>query len=153
MLPVGAPAPELGLRDQHGREVTLASYAGERAVVLVFYPWAFSRVCTGELDALRDRWADLDRPDVAVLGLSCDPMFSLRAFAEADDLPFPLLSDFWPHGAVATAYGVFDAERGCPRRSTFVVGRDGRVAWSVHNAIGEARDVEEYLAVLDGLRG
>ncbi len=69
-----------------------------------------------------------------VLAVSCDPVHSLRAFAEQDGLSFPLLSDFWPHGDVARAYGVFNEKRGCPDRSTFIVDRDGVLRWSVHNA-------------------
>ena len=151
-LEVGQTAPDFTLRDQHGQDVTLEPFAGQKAVVLVFYPYAFSRVCTGELSDLRDRLADFATDDVALLALSCDPMFTLRAFADADDLKFPLLSDFWPHGAVSQAYGVFDEEKGCSTRSTFIVDKDGRLAWSVHNPMGEARDLEEYLRVLEGLR-
>ncbi len=152
-LPDGAEAPDFELRDQHGAPVRLSTFRGTRDVVLVFYPYAFSRVCTGELAALRDAWPEFDREDRALLGVSCDPMFSLRAFAEADGLPFPLLSDFWPHGAVASAYGVFDTDRGCPRRSTFVVDRQGRVAWSVHHEIADSRKLGMYIDVLDGLSG
>jgi mycoredoxin-dependent peroxiredoxin len=147
----GSEAPDFELRDQHGTPVRLSSFRGTRDVVLVFYPYAFSRVCTGELTALRDAWAAFDRDDRALLAVSCDPMFSLRAFAEADALPFPLLSDFWPHGAVASTYGVFDADRGCPRRSTFVVDRAGMVAWSVHHEMAESRSLGTYIDVLDTL--
>ncbi len=148
----GSEAPDFELRDQHGTPVRLSSFRGSRAVVLVFYPFAFSRVCSSELVALRDAWPAFDRDDRALLGISCDPKFSLRGYAEAERLPFPLLSDFWPHGAVASAYGVFDQERGCPRRSTFVVDRGGRVAWSVHHPDADSRHHGAYLDVLDGLR-
>jgi peroxiredoxin len=150
-VPEGSEAPDFELRDQHGTPVRLSSFRGARAVVLVFYPYAFSRVCTSELTALRDAWPAFDRDDRMLLAVSCDPMYSLRAFAEADQLPFPLLSDFWPHGAVASAYGVLDSDRGCPRRSTFVVDRGGRVAWSVHHEMAESRNVGTYIDVLDGL--
>ena len=78
-------------------------------------------------------------------------MFTLRAFGDADDLKFPLLSDFWPHGEVSRAFGVFDEEKGCSTRSTFIVDKDGVLRWSVHNPMGEARDLEEYIRVLQGL--
>jgi alkyl hydroperoxide reductase subunit AhpC len=87
-----------------------------------------------------------------LLGLSCDPMFSLRVFAEHEDLELPLLSDFWPHGEVAKAYGVFDPEHGCPTRSTFVVDSDGVLRWSVHNPMGEARSIDDYLRELEALQ-
>ena len=147
-LPVGAEAPDFELRDQHGRPVRLSSYRGHKAVALLFYPYAFSRVCTGELSAVRDSLDRLRGTGAEVLGLSCDPMFTLRALAEQDRLEFPLLSDFWPHGEVASAYDVFDADRGHARRSTVVLDRAGLVRWTVDNAIGEARDEADLAAIL-----
>ncbi len=147
-LEVGRHAPDFTLRDQHGQDVTLSSFHGQKAVVVMFYPYAFSRVCTGELCAVRDSLPTFETDDVAVLAVSCDPMFTLRAFADADGLTFPLLSDFWPHGEVARAYGVLDETRGCPRRSTFIVDRDGVLRWSVHNDLADARDLEEQARVL-----
>ena len=147
-LETGAPAPYFTLRDQHGQTVTLSSFVGEKAVVLVFYPFAFSGVCTGELCEIRDNLPTFESEEVQLLAVSCDPMFALRAFADQDDLTFPLLSDFWPHGAVSSAYGVFDEARGCSRRSTFIIDRDGILRWSVHNAMPQARDLEEYTRVL-----
>ena len=147
----GDPAPDFALRDQHGRRIALSSYAGASAVVVVFFPFAFTSVCSGELRMLREHRDRLADGGAALLAISCDPMFSLRVLDDQEGLGFPLLSDFWPHGAVASAYGVFDGVRGCARRSTFVVDRDGTVRWSVHNDMGEARDVEEYAAVLEGL--
>ena len=144
------PAPELGLRDQHGAEVTLSSLRG-RPVLVVFYPYAFSGVCTGELHALRDRSDELEGMGAAVVGVSCDPMFSLRVFADRDGIEFPLLSDFWPHGAAARRYGVLDERHGCPRRSTFLVDDEGVLRWSLHHGMGEARDVDDYVRALDGL--
>lgn len=150
-LEVGQPAPDFELRDQHGQAVSLKSFQGRKAVVLVFYPFAFSRVCTGELSDIRDNRPTLPSGDVEVLAVSCDPMFSLRAFADQDGLEFPLLSDFWPHGEVSTEFGVFDVERGCSTRSTFIVDKFGIMQWSVHNAMPEARDLTEYVRVLAGL--
>ena len=147
-LETGAPAPDFTLRDQHGQTVTLSSFVGEKAVVLVFYPFAFSGVCTGELCEIRDNLPTFESEEVQLLAVSCDPMYALRVFADQDDLTFPLLSDFWPHGAVSSAYGVFDEARGCSRRSTFIIDRDGILRWSVHNAMPQARDLEEYTRVL-----
>ena len=150
-LEVGRQAPDFTLRDQHGQDVTLSSFRGQKAVVVMFYPYAFSRVCTGELCAVRDSLPTFETDDVAVLAVSCDPMFTLRAFADADGLTFPLLSDFWPHGEVARAYGVLDETRGCPRRSTFIVDRDGVLRWSVHNEMPDERDLDEHVARLHQL--
>ena len=151
-LPVGSPAPDFVLRDQHGQDVALAGLRGA-PVLLVFYPWAFSRVCSGELATLRDVHRSLVTRGARLLAASCDPVYSLRAFAEAERLDYPLLSDFWPHGAVARAFGVLDEERGCPRRSSFLLDPGGIVRWSVHHADADARSVEDHLDALDRLRG
>ena len=149
---IGSPAPDFELRDQHGQHVRLSSLRG-RVVVVMFYPFAFSRVCTGELRDVGEQLPELQSDAVRLLAVSCDPMYSLRAFAEELDLAFPVLSDFWPHGEVARAYGVFDAERGCATRSTFVVDAEGVLRWSVHNAMPEARDLAEQRRVLSELAG
>jgi peroxiredoxin len=150
-LPDGVDAPDFQLRDQHGKAVRLSSFRGERKVLLVFYPSAFSNVCTGELSDLQQARPTFERHEVEILGVSCDPMFSLRAFGDAHGIHFPLLSDFWPHGAVTSAYGVFDDEYGQPHRSTFVIDRAGTVVWSVHNAMPDARSLNDYAEVLDRL--
>lgn len=147
-LELGGPAPDFTLRDQFGQDVTLSSYRGTKAVAILFYPAAFSGVCTGEMAGVRDRLAEFLTFDTEVLAVSCDPMFSLRAFADADGLNFPLLSDFWPHGDVARAYEVLDKRTGAARRSSYVVDRAGNLAWSVHNANPEGRDLDEHLRQL-----
>lgn len=148
---VGAPAPDFTLRDQFGQEVTLSSFAGRKAVALVFFPWAFSNVCTGEMSGIRDRLDEFLTFDTEVLALSTDPTYSLRVFADRDGLNFPLLSDFWPHGAVASSYGVFDSELGVARRSSFTVDKGGIVRWMVHNDLPDGRDLDEHLAHLHHL--
>lgn len=147
---VGQPAPEFTLVNQRGERVSLADLRG-RKVVLVFYPFAFSSLCTGELCDLRDRRGDFD-DDTVLLGISVDTKHALRVFAEQEGLGFDLLSDFWPHGAVAQAYDVFLPERGMATRATFVLDRDGVVRWSVVNHPGQPRDPGDYreaLAALD----
>lgn len=147
-LQIGGPAPDFTLRDQFGQDVTLSSYRGSKAVVIFFYPYAFSGVCTGEMAGIRDRLDEFMTFETETLAISCDPMFALRAFADADGLNFPLLSDFWPHGEVARAYDVFDERSGAPRRSSYVIDKQGRVRWSVHNANAEGRDLDEHLREL-----
>jgi len=149
----GDVAPDLALRDQHGQSVRLSDLRGRKNVLLVFYPYAFSGICTGELGALRDRQPEVENDDVALLAVSCDPIFALRAYADAQSLTFPLLSDFWPHGEVTAAYGVLDEVRGCPRRATFVIDRGGVIRWSVDHDIGEPRDVDAYVSALADLPG
>ena len=150
-LDVGDDAPDFELRDQHGTPVRLSSFRGDKAVVVMFYPFAFSRVCTSELCEVRDTLPQWESDDVQLLAISCDMMFALRAFAEHDRLTFPLLSDFWPHGAVASAYGVFNEQIGAANRSSFIVDKSGQVRWTVHSEIPQARDLAEQVQVLAGL--
>ena len=148
VVEVGAPAPDFELRDQHAQVHRLSSYAGQKNVVLVFYPFAFTGVCTGELCAIRDEIGSLQNDDTQVLALSCDPVASLRAFADREGFDHPLLSDFWPHGAVAQAYGVFNDAIGAAERGTFIVDKGGVVRWTVRTALGEARDLAAYQKAL-----
>ena len=150
-LELSSPAPDFTLQDQFGQDVTLSSFRGTKAVLLMFYPFAFSGVCTGEMSGVRDRLADFLTFDTEVLAISCDPKYALRAFADADGLNFPLLSDFWPHGEVCRAYDVFDERTGAPRRSSYVLDQDGTIRWAVHNQSSEGRDLDEQLRQLRAL--
>ncbi len=148
-LRIGAAAPEFTLPDHHGRPVSLSDFRGQRVVIVVFYPYAFTSTCTGELGAIQAMLPTFQNDDVQVLAVSCDSMFALRVFADQQRLGYPLLSDFWPHGEVSRAYGVFDEERGASVRGTFVVDRAGVLRWQVVNAIPDARDTAEYERVLE----
>ena len=148
---IGTPAPSFSLRDQHGREQSLEARAGSRNVLLVFYPFAFTGVCSGEMLALQEHVAEWDALATDVLAVSCDPVPSLRAFADSTGLEFPLLSDFWPHGKTANAYGAFDHDLGAAGRATFVIDKTGSVRWTVRSAIADARDVTDYLSALEEL--
>lgn len=147
---VGAPAPDFSMPDTHGTPVTLASLRGAPAV-LVFVPFAFSGTCTGELCELRDNLAEFAAAGVRLLGVSCDPMFSLRAWAEHEGYTFDLLSDFWPHGAASRAYGVFDEASGHALRGSFLVDAEGVLRWSVVNPRGQARPLAAYREALAAL--
>ena len=151
-LAVGATAPDFTLKDQNGQDVTLSQFRGDKAVVLVFYPFAFSGICTGELCEIRDNLGAFVSDDVQVLAISCDHMFSQRAWADKEGYFFPLLSDFWPHGAVAQSYGVFNERAGAAIRGTFLIDRDGVIRWTLVNEIGAARDFSGYHAALADLR-
>ncbi|MFC5730487.1 MULTISPECIES: peroxiredoxin [Nocardioides] len=144
-IELGTLAPDFTLRDQFGQDITLSSYQGTKAVALIFYPYAFSGVCTGELNGIRSRLDEFITFDTEVLAISCDPVYALRAFSDADGLNLELLSDFWPHGEVARDYGVFDEKAGCPERSSYVVGKDGRVVWALHHDKTEPRDLQVHL--------
>jgi len=137
---VGTEAPDFTVRDQNNQEVTLSSFRGERSVLLVFYPFAYSSLCTGELCAVRDDLGYFQNDDVQILAISVDHPFALKSWAENQGFDFPLLSDFWPHGAVARAYGVFNDARGMAVRGTFLVDTSGIVRFAEVNGPGEPRD-------------
>jgi peroxiredoxin len=150
-IAVGDKAPDFELRDQHGQTVRLSGFRGGKNVVLVYYPFSFTGVCTGELSALRDELPAFQNEGIQLLAVSNDSMHTQRVFSEKEGLEYPLLSDFWPHGAVSTAYGVFDEEKGCAVRGTFVIDKEGVVRWTIVNGLPEARDLNEYLKALEAL--
>jgi peroxiredoxin len=148
---IGDEAPDFELTDQHGTPVKLSSFRGAKNVVLVFYPLAFSPVCSGELCALREEFPEVDSGDVELLTVSVDSLFTHRAWADQEHFQFSLLADFWPHGSVAREYGVFDEAKGLAVRGTFVIDKSGIVRWSVVNPIPQARDIADYQKALAAL--
>jgi peroxiredoxin len=143
---VGREAPEFALRDQNGRTVRLADFRGGR-VLIVFVPWAFSPVCTYEIEQLRDT-PDVVEAVSAVLVINCDSMYVNQEWAERNGYQGTLLSDFWPHGQTARAYGVFNEERGQARRGSFLIDAHGLVEWVLENPEGDARDLSLYRQAL-----
>ena len=137
---VGSEAPDFTLKDQNNQEVSLSSFRGRQSVLVVFYPFAFSRICTGELCAVRDDLSSFQNADVQILAVSVDHPFTLKAYAEAQGYQFPLLSDFWPHGKVAQAYGVFNDKAGMALRGTFLIDAEGNIAFAEVNQPGDARE-------------
>jgi peroxiredoxin len=150
-ISVGDIAPAFSLKNQFGETVTLSDYLDKSAVALVFFPLAFSGICTGELCELRDNITAFIEDDVQVIGISVDSHFAQRAFAEHEGYEFPMLADFWPHGEVARAYGVFIEEAGIANRATFLIGKDGRVASTIVTEPGVARDLSAYRDALASL--
>ena len=148
---VGTEAPDFTLKDQNNQDVTLSSFRGRRNVLVVFYPFAFSGICTGELCAIRDDLSTFQNDDVQVLAVSVDHVFALKACANQEGYQFPLLSDFWPHGEVAQAYGVFNTDRGMAVRGTFLVDKGGIVRFAEVNAPGEARDQDAWKKAVSAL--
>ena len=144
----GEPVPDFAIVDEHGQDVRLRDALARRPVLLVFFPWAFSRICGSELAELRDRVGELTALGVELLAVSTDPFFSLRAWAEQERFGFRLLSDFWPHGEVARAYGVFHDELGVATRGTFLIGQDSLLRWSVVAGIGDSRSVDDYVGAV-----
>lgn len=147
---IGTVAPDFTLTNTHGAAVTLSELRG-KPVLIVFIPFAFSGICTGELCELRDNVAVFESADVTLLAVSTDPMFSLKAWAEKEGYTFDLLSDFWPHGEVAQQYGVFNAEKGMAVRGSFLIDAAGVVRWAVVNEPGAARSFAGYEAALQAI--
>ena len=140
MVDVGSKAPEFTLKDSNKQDVSLSSLVGKKPVLLVFYPFAFSGICTGELCQVRDELAAYEDENVQVIGVSVDTPFSLKAWAAQEGYQFPLLSDFWPHGEVAKAYGVFNETAGMANRGTFLVDKQGIIRFAEVNEPGQQRD-------------
>ena len=149
MVPeVGTEAPDFALKDQNNQVVALSSVRGERNVLVVFYPFAFSGICRGELGAVRDDLGSFQNAEVQILGVSIDHPYALKAWSVAEGYEFPLLADFWPHGKVARDYGVFNDKAGFALRGTFLVDKTGTVRFAEVNGPGEARDQEAWKKAL-----
>ena len=146
---MGALAPGFALPDQNRQQVSLTSVLESgRAALVVFYPFAFSGICGGELAAVQASLSSFQNSTTQILAVSCDPTFSLDAWASASDFTFPLLSDFWPHGAVASSYGVFNSSKGMALRATFLVQPDGIISFAEMNEPGEPRDQDGWRRAL-----
>ena len=147
---LGQPAPSFTARNQHGELLTSSILRGAPAVI-IFYPWAFSSICHAELAAIRDDHESFVALGSRVLAISCDAIYTLRAYADTEGIPFDLLSDHWPHGAIAQAFGVFDEQAGCARRGTFVLDSTGMIKWQQINQINEPREIAAVLAATANL--
>jgi peroxiredoxin len=153
-IEIGQQAPEFELKDPSGSVVKLSDFRGTTAVALVFYPFTFTGVCHGELCSLRDDAARYADAGVQVLAVSCDSPFVQQRWAEEENYGFPVLSDFWPHGEVARAYGVFNEAVGCANRGTFLIDAEGVVVDAfVSPDLGTARDASRYDEALSRLSG
>jgi peroxiredoxin (alkyl hydroperoxide reductase subunit C) len=153
VIAVGDEAPDFTLKDQHNQVFTLSALRGDKAVLVIFYPLAFTGICTGELYAVRDDMATFVNDRVQTVTVSVDSAYAHNVFAEREGYEFPLLADFWPHGAVAQAYGVFNDATGFANRGTFLVDVDGVVRFSEMNAPGEGRDPQGWKDALAQLLG
>jgi len=139
-LDVGVTAPEFTLKDQNNQDVSLASFRGVKNVLLVFYPLAFTGTCQGELCQVRDELPKFQNETTEILAVSVCASPTHKVWAAEQGYTFPLLADFWPHGAVAQAYGVFNGATGFANRGTFVIDTEGIIAFAEMNGPGEARD-------------
>ena len=150
-LEIGQAAPDFTLNNQFGEKVTLSSFQGKKNVVVVFYPYSFTGTCTGELCALRDDLSSFQNENAELLAVSVDSMFTQKVFATQENYNFPVLSDFWPHGATAQAYGIFNEATGSAIRGTFIIDKEGILRWQVVNGMGDARNAADYKGALAAL--
>ncbi len=152
-LAVGSTAPEFTLKDQDNQPVTLSSFQGEKNVLLVFYPLAFTGTCQGELCQIRDELPKFQNDDTAVLAVSVCASPTHKIWAAEQGYTFPLLADFWPHGEVAQAYEVFNDAAGFANRGTFVIDKAGTIVFSEMNGPGEPRDQAAWDEALKAVQG
>ena len=150
-LIIGDHAPDFELTNQYGESVKLSDFRVKKPVVLVFYTLSFSGICTGELCEIRDNFAKFENENVELLAISVDSKYVQKQFAEHEGYKFSVLADFWPHGAVAQAYGVFLEEAGISNRATFVINTDGELVAKFVTAPGQARSLDEYDRALASL--
>jgi peroxiredoxin len=144
---VGHDAPDFTLRDENGEEVPLSSLRG-RNVVLIFFPAAFSGLCTKELHTATDLAEKYGAAGAEVFGVSVDSPYALKAFKRDEGLEAHFLSDFHPKGKVAEEYGAYIPEAGVATRATYVIDKDGKIAYKAVNHPGEMRDQD---AIIDAL--
>jgi peroxiredoxin len=150
VLEPGTEAPDFTLKDQAGQAVTLSALRG-RNVLLVFFPLAFTGICQGELDAIRDNLPSYHNDETQTLAISVGPPPTHKVWAKQSGFTFGVLSDFWPHGAVAQAYGVFNHDTGFANRGTFAIDRTGVIRFAEMKAPGEARDQAVWIKALAAL--
>jgi peroxiredoxin len=150
-LKIGDPAPDFTLTDQDDNRVTLSSFRGRKHVVLVFHPLAFTSVCAVQMPGYSRERQTFDGMEAQVLGISVDSVPAHRAWAEQlGGIDFPLLSDFYPHGQVAQAYGILRPE-GYSERATIIVDKQGVVRYIEIHEIGRVPDnqaIVEFLRTL-----
>ena len=151
-IEIGQEAPDFELKDSDNNPVRLSSFRGDKPVLIVFYPFTFSGLCEGELCRLRDDYSVFEDKGVQILAISCNARHAQGLWREQQGYQFPVLTDFWPHGATAQAYGVFNDQLGCAQRYSFLVGTDGTVldvfGGDDIGAIREASRYDEALAKL-----
>jgi len=153
MLTAGQEAPDFELRSHKGGTVRLSDYRGKKNVVLAFHPLAFTPICANQMRGYESDVAAFEQSDTAILGISIDAQPAKAAWAKTlDSISFDLLSDFYPHGAVAQQYGVFRENDGISERAIFVIDKASKIVWSKVYAIPELPLNDEVLAALQSLR-
>lgn len=148
---IGQQAPEFSLPNYDRSTVSLSDLKGHKAVI-VFIPFAFTGVCEGELCAIRDDLKGLENLGAKVVVITCNAAPSNGAWAKSQGFEFPILADFWPHGAVTQSYGAFNEALGCPNRFSFVLDQEGAIREIMStDSLGTARSHDAYAAALEAI--
>ena len=147
---VGHLAPDFTLPNQEGKSITLSDLRGT-PVLLVFTPFAFSPLFDEEVRAIRDSAGLKKASNVQLVIISCDSIYVLKAWADANRYPGDLLSDCWPHGEVSRWYGIFNPRKGIAIGASFLVAGDGVVKWAVIHAPDDPRSIDDYLEAIAAL--
>ena len=150
-LAVGTQAPDFHLKDTPDQRVSLSDFSG-RPVVLAFYPADFSPVCSNELSLFNELIDEFRRYDAQMLGISVDNVWCHLAFAKDRNIQFPLLSDFHPKGEVSMAYNAYRDKEGESERALYVIGPDGKIAWSHISPVGINPGADGVLDALERLQ-
>jgi peroxiredoxin len=148
----GDRAPEFDLEVGYRERIRLSDLRGRSNVLLVFHPFAFTPVCEDEARDLQENLESFREAETEIVFVSCDPSAARQAWKRELGAEYVFASDFWPHGAAARAYGIFNEETGAPHRGTFLVDKDGSVIWSLVRITDERRTelVPESLEALHG---
>ena len=151
-LEVGSIAPDFTLKDQNNQEISLSDFRGRKAVLLVFYPLTFTGTCQGEMAEIQQNIHFYADSAVQVLAVSVDSVYAHKVWSLDRGYEFPLLADFWPHGAVAQAYQVFNAAAGYADRGTFLISADGVIRFAECAGPGVTRDQTAWRSAIDTLK-
>jgi mycoredoxin-dependent peroxiredoxin len=135
----GDRAPEFDLEVSRGERVRLSDLRRDSNVLLVFHPFAFTPVCEEEARDLQENLESFRNAQTEIVFVSCDPPAARQAWKEQLEVEYAFASDFWPHGAAAKAYGVFNEANGAPHRGTFLIDKEGNVIWSLVKIRDEKR--------------
>jgi peroxiredoxin (alkyl hydroperoxide reductase subunit C) len=145
---VGQPAPDFKLKDQNNNDVSLADLKGSKAII-AFIPFPYTGNCDTEACALRDDYSSLSADGSKVVIITAHARPNNTQWAQQNNIPFPVLADYWPHGAVAQAYGCFNDAVGVAMRASYVLDKDGIVRQIIQSeGLGQVRDHSQYAKAL-----
>jgi len=150
VVEVGAVAPDFSLKDNRGEVVTLSQFKGKK-VLLSWHPLAWTSVCTDQMRALDANWDRFQSLNTVPIGMSVDSVPSKTAWSAVLSIKHVSLPcDFWPHGQVASDYGIFVDKFGTSERANILIDEAGVVIWTKIYPTKQLPDIEEVFAVLEG---